>query len=169
MRGYRLLQACSLRGQMTETCCSYRDMKESSMDQLSLPKNSAMTEGKTFTAASGATRVKTFRIYRWSPDDDSNPRIDIFEVDLDTYGPMVLDALIKIKNETDQTLAFRRSCREGACGSCTMNIDRAKTLACTKSIDDIRDDVRVYPLPHLEVVKDLVPDLTNFYAQYASI
>jgi len=141
----------------------------SHMVQLSLPKNSTVTEGKIFIAASGATRVKTFRVYRWSPDDDSNPRIDTYEVDLDTCGPMVLDALIKIKNEVDQTLAFRRSCRVGVCGSCAMNIDGANTLACTKSIDDIPDDVRVYPLPHLEVVKDLVPDLTHFYAQYASI
>jgi succinate dehydrogenase / fumarate reductase, iron-sulfur subunit len=144
-------------------------MKEASMVQLSLPKNSAVAVGNAFVAASGATRVKTFRVYRWSPDDDANPRIDTYEVDLDTCGPMVLDALIKIKNEIDRTLTFRRSCREGVCGSCAMNIDGANTLACTKSIDDIPDDVRVYPLPHLEVVKDLVPDLTNFYAQYASI
>ena len=137
------------------------------MVQLTLPKNSTVSEGSTFVAAPTAKRVKTFRIYRWSPDDDSNPRIDTFEVDLDTCGPMVLDALIKIKNEIDQTLAFRRSCREGVCGSCAMNIDGANTLACTKSIDDIPEDVPVYPLPHLEVVKDLIPNLTNFYAQYA--
>jgi succinate dehydrogenase / fumarate reductase iron-sulfur subunit len=80
---------------------------------------------------------KTFRVYRWSPDDDTNPRIDTYEVDLDTCGPMVLDALIKIKNEVDQTLTFRRSCREGVCGSCAMNIDGANALACTKSIDDV--------------------------------
>jgi succinate dehydrogenase / fumarate reductase, iron-sulfur subunit len=144
-------------------------MKEANMAQLSMPKNSVVAVGNTFIAASGATRVKTFRVYRWSPDDDANPRIDTYEVDLDTCGPMVLDALIKIKNEVDQTLTFRRSCREGVCGSCAMNIDGANTLACTKSIDDIPDDVRVHPLPHLEVVKDLVPDLTHFYAQYASI
>ena len=124
------------------------------MVQLSLPKNSSVTEGKVFTAASGTTRVKMFRVYRWSPDDESNPRIDTYELDLDTCGPMVLDALIKIKNEVDQTLAFRRSCREGVCGSCAMNIDGANTLACTKSIDDIPNDVCVYPLPHLEVVRD---------------
>lgn len=130
------------------------------MVQPSLPKNSAVAAGNTFIAASGATYVKMFRVYRWSPDDD---------VDLGTCGPMVLDALIKIRNEIDQTLTFRRSWREGVCGSCAMNIDGANTLACTKSIDDIPNDVRVYPLPHLEVVKDLVPDLTNFYAQYALI
>jgi succinate dehydrogenase iron-sulfur subunit len=128
-----------------------------------------MIEEMTFIAASGATRVKTSRVYRWSPEDDSNPRIDTYEVDLDTCGPMVLDALIKIKNEMDQTLAFRRSCRDGVCGSCAMNIGGDNTLAGAKSIDDIPDEVRVYPLPHLEVAKDLVPDLTHFYAQYASI
>jgi succinate dehydrogenase / fumarate reductase iron-sulfur subunit len=82
---------------------------------------------------------------------------------------MVLDALIKIKNEVDATLTFRRSCREGVCGSCAMNIDGTNTLACTKAIADVKGDVKVYPLPHLPVIKDLVPDLTNFYAQYASV
>ena len=76
---------------------------------------------------------------------------------------------IKIKNEIDSTLTFRRSCREGICGSCAMNIDGTNTLACTKACADVRGDVKVYPLPHLPVIKDLVPDLTAFYAQYASI
>jgi succinate dehydrogenase / fumarate reductase iron-sulfur subunit len=138
------------------------------MVQLTLPKNSQITEGKTFKAE-GAKRVKRFRIYRWSPDDGKNPRIDTYEVDLDKCGPMVLDALIKIKNEVDQTLTFRRSCREGICGSCAMNIDGMNTLACTKGIDECKGDVKIYPLPHMPVVKDLVPDLTNFYAQHASI
>jgi succinate dehydrogenase / fumarate reductase, iron-sulfur subunit len=95
--------------------------------------------------------------------------VDSYEVDIDRCGPMVLDALIKIKNEVDATLTFRRSCREGICGSCAMNIDGGNTLACTQSIEDIKGDVKIYPLPHLSVVKDLVPDLTHFYAQYASI
>ena len=82
---------------------------------------------------------------------------------------MVLDALIKIKNEVDSTLTFRRSCREGICGSCAMNIDGTNTLACTKSIDEVSGDIKIYPLPHMSVIKDLVPDLTHFYAQYASI
>ena len=88
---------------------------------------------------------------------------------MDDCGPMVLDALIKIKNETDSTLTFRRSCREGICGSCAMNIDGTNTLACTQAIDDIRGDVKIYPLPHLRVVKDLVPDLNEAYAQLASV
>jgi succinate dehydrogenase / fumarate reductase iron-sulfur subunit len=139
------------------------------MVQLTLPKNSTVMEGRSFKAENAAGRIKRFRVYRWSPDDDANPRTDTYEVDLDHCGPMVLDALIKIKEEIDQTLTFRRSCREGVCGSCAMNIDGANTLACTKSIDDVAGEARIYPLPHLEVIKDLVPDLTHFYAQYASV
>jgi succinate dehydrogenase / fumarate reductase iron-sulfur subunit len=134
-----------------------------------LPKNSTITDGRTFRAEIGAANVKRFLIYRWSPDDDLNPRIDTYGVDRDTCGPMVLDALIKIKDEIDQTLTFRRSCPEGVCGSCAMNIDGANTLACTKSIEDVAGDVKIYPLPHMNVIKDLVPDLTHFYAQYESI
>jgi succinate dehydrogenase / fumarate reductase iron-sulfur subunit len=139
------------------------------MAEFRLPKNSRIREGKHFPAPDGASRVKSFRIYRWDPDSGENPRIDRFDVDLDKCGPMVLDALIKIKNEYDPTLTFRRSCREGICGSCAFNIDGTNTLACTKGIDEIKGDVRIYPLPHMPVVKDLVPDLTHFYAQYASI
>jgi len=139
------------------------------MVQLSLPKNSKVGQGKTYKADAGAKNVRKFRVYRWSPDDGKNPVIDTYEVDLDKCGPMVLDALIKIKNEVDQTLTFRRSCREGICGSCAMNIDGQNTLACTKGINECKGDVKVYPLPHMPVVKDLVPDLTNFYAQHASI
>jgi len=139
------------------------------MVELALPKNSVVNpEGKCHKHSGGGT-VKTFKIYRWSPDDGHNPRIDSYEIDLDETGPMVLDALIKIKNEVDSTLTFRRSCREGICGSCAMNIDGTNTLACTKPIDDVVGDVKIYPLPHMPVVKDLVPDLKNFYAQYASI
>lgn len=137
------------------------------MVELVLPKNSRVQKGKTHKAAAGATNVRKFQIYRWSPDDDENPRLDTYEVDMDTCGPMVLDALIKIKNEIDPTLTFRRSCREGICGSCAMNIDGANTLACTKGMDEVKGDVKVYPLPHTDVVKDLVPDLTDFFAQHA--
>jgi succinate dehydrogenase / fumarate reductase iron-sulfur subunit len=139
------------------------------MVQLTLPKNSKITEGKTWQRPSGARRVTAFRIYRWNPDDGQNPRIDTYFVDRDDCAPMVLDALIWIKNKIDPTLTFRRSCREGVCGSCAMNIDGTNTLACTKGMDEIKGTIRVYPLPHMHVVKDLVPDMTNFYAQYASI
>lgn len=139
------------------------------MAEFRLPKNSRISKGKTFPAAADASNTKTFRVYRWSPDDEANPRVDSYELDLDACGPMVLDAIIKIKNEIDPTLTFRRSCREGICGSCAMNIDGTNTLACTKSISEIRGDVKINPLPHLPVVKDIVPDMTHFYAQYATI
>jgi len=138
------------------------------MAEFRLPKNSRIQKGRVHRA-SGAKRIKTFRIYRWDPDSGENPRVDSFEIDLDQCGPMVLDAVIKIKNEIDPTLTFRRSCREGICGSCAFNIDGTNTLACTTAIEDIKGDVKIYPLPHLPVIKDLVPDLTHFYAQYASI
>jgi len=139
------------------------------MVEFNLPRDSIVREGKTWSAPEGAKRVQRFRIYRWSPDADENPRLDTYEVDLDSCGPMILDALIKIKNEIDPTLTFRRSCREGVCGSCAMNIDGTNTLACTKYIDEVKGDVKVYPLPHMEVVKDLVPDLNTAYAQLASV
>ena len=139
------------------------------MAEFSLPANSKVKEGRVFKAAADAKRVRSFKIYRWSPDDGQNPSIDTYEIDLDACGPMVLDALIKIKNETDTTLTFRRSCREGICGSCAMNIDGANTLACLKPIEDCKGDVKIYPLPHMPVIKDLVPDLTHIYAQYQSI
>jgi succinate dehydrogenase / fumarate reductase iron-sulfur subunit len=139
------------------------------MAEFRLPKNSRIEKGRVFPAPQGAKNVKVFRVYRWNPDDGANPRIDRFEIDLDDCGPMVLDAVIKIKNEIDPTLTFRRSCREGICGSCAMNIDGTNTLACTKSISDIKGEVKINPLPHLPVVKDIVPDLSHFYAQYATI
>ena len=112
--------------------------------------------------------MREFRIYRWNPDDGQNPRTDTYEIDLDACGPMVLDALIKIKNEVDPTLTFRRSCREGICGSCAMNIDGGNTLACLKPIEEVKGAVRITPLPHMPVVKDLVPDLSQVYAQLRS-
>ncbi len=139
------------------------------MAEFMLPKNSKINrKGKVFKAE-GAKRVKKMNVYRYDPDTGENPRMDSYEVDLDKCGPMVLDALIKVKDETVQTLTFRRSCREGICGSCAMNIDGTNTLACTKDIQDIKGDINVYPLPHMSVIKDLVPDMSNFYAQYESI
>jgi succinate dehydrogenase / fumarate reductase iron-sulfur subunit len=139
------------------------------MVELTLPKNSQMRTGKTWPKPEGASNLREYRIYRWSPDDDENPSIDTYFVDMDDCGPMVLDALLYIKNRIDPTLTLRRSCREGICGSCAMNIDGSNTLACTKGCDDISGPVKVYPLPHMPVVKDLVPDLTVPYAQLASI
>src|SRR5882762_7735399 len=139
------------------------------MAEFTLPANSKVGPGKAFPAPGGAKRVRDFKIYRWDPDSGENPRLDSYGIDLDSCGPMVLDALIKIKNEVDGTLTFRRSCREGICGSCAMNIDGTNTLACLKPIADIKGEVKIYPLPHMPIVKDLVPDLTVPYAQLASI
>ena len=139
------------------------------MVEFTLPRNSKIVGGVSHPKPSGATNLREFQIYRWNPDNGANPSVDTYFVDMDACGPMVLDALIKIKNKVDPTLTFRRSCREGICGSCAMNIDGTNTLACTKAIEDVKGTVKIYPLPHMAVVKDLVPDLTNFYAQHASI
>ncbi|MBM3468397.1 MAG: succinate dehydrogenase iron-sulfur subunit [Alphaproteobacteria bacterium] len=138
------------------------------MVQLRLPKNSRIKPGKTFKAVKTGTSIRTFQVYRWNPDLSQNPTYDTFEIDMAACGPMVLDALIKIKDENDTSLAFRRSCREGICGSCAMNIDGTNTLACIKPIADIKGDVRITPLPHMPVIKDLISDLTHAYAQYAA-
>ena len=135
---------------------------------FTLPRNSRTQPGKHH-ASPGARQPRTFRIYRWSPDDAENPRIDTFEVDTAACGPMMLDALLKIKNEVDPTLTLRRSCREGVCGSCAMNINGVNWLACTTPIADCTGDIKIYPLPSMPVVRDLVTDMTHFYAQYASI
>ncbi len=144
-------------------------MAENRLLPFFLPGNSRVVEGKTFKAPAGAKNVKLFRIYRWNPEEGGRPRLDAFEIDPARCGPMVLDALIKIKNEIDSTLTFRRSCREGICGSCAMNIDGTNTLACIKFICEVKGAVKVYPLPHMEVIKDLVPDLAHFFAQYELI
>ena len=137
------------------------------MAEFRLPRNSRIREGRKWASDKGMGRPRDFRVYRWNPDDGENPRVDTYRIDLDACGPMVLDAIIKIKNEIDPTLTFRRSCREGICGSCAMNVDGTNTLACTKPIAEIKSTVRIYPLPHMPVVKDLVPDLTLFYEQHA--
>jgi succinate dehydrogenase / fumarate reductase iron-sulfur subunit len=139
------------------------------MVQLTLPANSKIKSGKTWNKPVAGEANKEVRIYRWSPDDGENPRIDTYHIDQRDCGPMVLDALIKIKSEIDPTLTFRRSCREGICGSCSMNIDGTNGLACLKGLDEVKGPVRIYPLPHLQVVKDLVPDLSGFYAQHRAI
>ena len=140
------------------------------MAELTLPKNSQVKAGKRHRAKPGAKRVRQFKVYRYDPDSGDNPRWDTYDLDLDSCGPMVLDALIAIKNTMDPTLTFRRSCREGVCGSCAMNISGRNTLACTKGMDELPDGaVTISPLPHQPVLKDLVPDLSTFTAQYAAM
>jgi succinate dehydrogenase / fumarate reductase iron-sulfur subunit len=139
------------------------------MVEFALPKNSRPTAGKSWPKPEGASNLREFRVYRWNPEDGQKPRVDSYFVNMDDCGPMVLDAVLWIKSNIDPTLTFRRSCREGICGSCAMNIDGTNTLACTKDLTSISGAVSIYPLPHMKVVKDLVPDLTGFYAQHASI
>uniref|UniRef100_A0A5S6Q982 Succinate dehydrogenase [ubiquinone] iron-sulfur subunit, mitochondrial n=1 Tax=Trichuris muris TaxID=70415 RepID=A0A5S6Q982_TRIMR len=132
------------------------------------------TTARVLIAARGVTSdtmIKQFQVYRYNPDTPAvKPFVQTYKIDLKQCGPMVLDALIKIKNEQDATLTFRRSCREGICGSCAMNINGQNTLACTCKIDDsINKPEKIYPLPHMYVIKDLVPDLSLFYQQYRSI
>jgi len=150
------------------------------MAEFTLPANSKIVSGKTYRDATDS-RVRSVKVYRFDPErDDGNnggdggnannlPRIDTYQVDVDACGPMVLDVMIHIKNRIDPTLTFRRSCREGICGSCAMNIDGVNTLACIQPVAEITGDLKIYPLPHMEVVKDLVVDMRNFYAQYASV
>ena len=142
------------------------------MVEFTLPKNSKVQPGKAWNPppqGAEAGRWREYRIYRFDPDKAENPRLDTYWVDMKECGPMVLDGLIWIKNNIDPTLTFRRSCREGVCGSCSMNIGGTNTLACTLHADDAPKRISIYPLPHLPVIKDLVPDLTHFYAQHRSI
>ena len=139
------------------------------MVQFSLPQNSKILKGKYHKDKTGSNNLKKVNVYRWSPSSDENPRIDTFEIDLNECGPKVLDVLFKIKNEIDPTLTFRRSCAHGVCGSCAMNVDGVNTLSCMKSHKEIKGELRIFPLPHLKVIKDLVADLSMLYRQYESI
>jgi len=139
------------------------------MVQLTLPKNSKVVKGNVFSIKKNISSKKIFTIYRYDPTSKNLPRLDTYEVNIEECGPMVLDALIHIKNSIDSSLTFRRSCREGVCGSCAMNIDGTNTLACTKNINDVKGNIKIYPLPHMEVIKDLVSNLSNAFKQYASV
>ena len=139
------------------------------MAESNLKQRSRVEKGKRHNNGDLMSKPQAFEIYRWNPDDDNNPRLDQYAVDTESCGPMVLDALLKIKDEIDSTLTFRRSCREGICGSCAMNINGVNTLACTQSILAQKTPIRIYPLPHMQVIKDLVPDLSHFFAQYTAL
>lgn len=134
-----------------------------------LPKKSQVIKGTTFTSATTSDNMRVFEIYRYNPEKPSNPSYDTFEIDMNECGKMILDVLMKIKNEIDTTLVFRRSCREGICGSCAFNINGKNTLACIKNVNDFKGVIRIYPLPHRPVIKDLIVDLSVPYAQYRSI
>lgn len=149
--------------------------RRTALKRFPIPRNYGVSSGSRvesgckWPAPKGATRAKRFEIYRYNPESGDNPHLDTFDVDLDDCGPMVLDALIWIKNNIDPTLTFRRSCREGICGSCAMNMDGTSWLACTRFIEDTDTPARIYPLANMRIVKDLVPDLTHLYAQYEMI
>ena len=134
------------------------------MTRISLPKNSKFTNGNYYKG-NNLKKLKKINVYRWDPDKKLNPTVDTFEIDLDKCGQMVLDALILIKDQIDSTLTFRRSCGEGVCGSCAMNIEGQNTLACQKNIKEIKGDINIFPLTHLPVIKDLVVDLSHAFKQ----
>lgn len=116
------------------------------------------------------TKYKYIRIYRWNPYLSIRPWFNIYPINILESKLMILDILILIKNRQDSTLTFRRSCREGICGSCAMNINGINTLACLKSINFHKNNfLTIYPLPHFFIIKDLISDLTNFYNQYKLI
>eukprot|EP01101_Sappina_pedata_P009106 TRINITY_DN5207_c0_g1_i1.p1 TRINITY_DN5207_c0_g1~~TRINITY_DN5207_c0_g1_i1.p1 ORF type:complete len:295 (+),score=90.15 TRINITY_DN5207_c0_g1_i1:102-887(+) len=121
-----------------------------------------------FSSASGKTI--NVEVYRWA-GEGTKPYVQVFPINTSECGPMVLDALIKIKNEQDPTLTFRRSCREGICGSCAMNIDGTNGLACLRDIDSACSGgkLKIYPLPHMPVLKDLVPDMSHFFEQHKQV
>ncbi len=145
------------------------------LKRFPVPRNFGVTpesrikRGRMWPATKGAVRTKRLDIYRYDPDSGENPRIDSYLVDLDDCGPMLLDALIWIKNRVDSTLTFRRSCREGVCGSCAMNIDGTNWLACTRFITDLATPATIYPLANMRIIKDLVPDQTHLFAQHRLI
>ena len=146
------------------------------MVQLTLPKNSIPVKGKSYSNVDLIDEqsqqnhdIRIVNVYRWSGEEDTPPQIDRFEIDVAKAGTMVLDILNKIKAEVDPSLTFRKSCREGVCGSCAMNIDGVNTLACQKHIEECSDEINIYPLPHMRVLKDLVVDLKKAFEQFKSI
>ena len=139
------------------------------MVQINLPKNSEVTKGKYYQDKTGSKNIRKVNVYRWDPSTEENPRLDTYEVDMDNCPSKVLDILNKIKNEIDPTLAYRRSCAHGVCGSCAMNMGGKNGLACTTPHAEIDGDIDIYPLPHLKVKRDLIGDLDGLYKQYQSI
>ena len=169
------MTTCPLIGHVVENRHELMESLPSYLQVLSQAARSLSTSEASLKAGADAAlsqpeKIKYFKVYRWDPEQNQKPYLSTYPIDLNDCGPMVLDALLKIKNEQDPTLTFRRSCREGICGSCAMNINGTNTLACLAYIeDDTNKATKIYPLPHMYVVKDLVPDMGNFYEQYRSI
>jgi len=110
-----------------------------------------------------------FKIYRFNPETDSKPSTQVFELDNIEPGTMLLTALLRIKDEQDETLSFRRSCGEGVCGSDGMNINGVNGLACITPLESLKEPVEVNPLPGLPVIRDLIIDMDQFYKQYRAV
>ncbi|KAG6540995.1 hypothetical protein Mapa_017568 [Marchantia paleacea] len=147
-----------------------RGIATSQSVEQAAPSTPSSTANATSSVKTKPPNLKKFAIYRWNPDENKKPQVQTYSINTNECGPMVLDALIKIKNEVDTGLSFRRSCREGICGSCAMNMDGKNGLACLTKINaDSAKETLITPLPHMFVVKDLVVDMTNFYSQYKSI
>ncbi|MCK5648447.1 MAG: succinate dehydrogenase iron-sulfur subunit [Gammaproteobacteria bacterium] len=110
-----------------------------------------------------------FTIYRFNPETDTVPYMKEYELANIEPGTMLLDALLRIKNEQDGTLSFRHSCGEGVCGSDGMNVNGTNCLACVTLVDSLKAPIVVRPLPGMPVVRDLVIDMTQFYSQYRAV
>jgi succinate dehydrogenase / fumarate reductase iron-sulfur subunit len=130
--------------------------------------NSNAETGAVVDAAS-AVRTARFEIYRYDPDRDERPRMQALEVRLQPTDTMLLDALLRIKSDFDDSLSFRRSCREGVCGSDAMNINGKNGLACVTNLRDLKQPIVLRPLPGLPVIRDLIVDMSQFFKQYHSI
>lgn len=146
-----------------------RSISSSAPRTLELKSGEQQSDPSPGIVATKAPVMKKFSIYRWDPDQSAKPFLKTYTINTNECGPMVLDALLKIKNEVDSSLAFRRSCREGICGSCSMNIAGQNGLACLTPIDSKHPETIISPLPHMYVIKDLVVDMAQFYSQYKSI
>ena len=123
---------------------------------VSASSSATRTSSSAASSSASAPNVQKFKVYRWDPDVGGDPKYKTYEVDTNDCGPMMLDVLFKIKDEQDQTLSFRRSCREGICGSCAMNINGQNGLACLTKVEKTASDQTIAPLPHMFVVRDLV-------------
>src|SRR6201991_2158198 len=115
------------------------------------------------------TRIVKFEIYRYDPDKDERPYMQKLEVELQPTDKMLLDALVRIKNDVDDSLALRRSCREGVCGSDAMNINGKNGLACITNLLELTETIVLRPLRGLPVIRDLIVDMPKFFKHYPSI
>ena len=126
-------------------------------------------ESAAVAATDAGKRVVKFQIYRYDPDKDTKPYMQNLEVELAPTDKMLLDALMRIKSSADDSVAFRRSCREGVCGSDAMNINGKNGLACITNLRELKEPIVLKPLPGLPVIRDLIVDMTHFFNQYHSI